>query len=140
MTCPGCSGPTGSLMVGDLLLDACTAGCLGVWFGPFELERFLGGDRSAARAFLKARPRPSTPPSRDVLVCPACDLPMLRRPPGPGAAGLLYVCPGCGGRWVDHANLVLLITDDVSTEDRQKALDRALFEAMGSSPEGSLTA
>jgi uncharacterized protein len=119
-------------MVGKQIIEVCTQGCGGVWFEPFQRQRLIEDDPASARAFLRARSdapiRPVEPGPRR---CPRCDLPMLRRMANAASAGHVFECPGCGGQWVDHQDLVRMITEETTEEDREKAAERMFYERFG---------
>lgn len=56
---------------------------------------------------------------------------MLRRMANAASTSHVFECPGCAGQWVDHDDLVAMILDETSEEDRTKATQRMFYERFG---------
>lgn len=126
LPCPACLGVTmeKASIGGALVLDHCGR-CGGVWFDAGEVARLRARPAGDLWKRITAAPLSSrvpchacyTPMHRNVdacpvcgwrnrLDCPACDVTMEREV---RRAGLVAdSCRGCGGVWLDHAELSMV--------------------------------
>lgn len=132
MHCPACSHTLTSLELSGVTVDVCEGGCGGIWFDKHELSAF---DEPAERA------DPLLAVHRDEHVvtdetkhrCPRCErLVMQRHFFSTRFEVEVDECPGCGGLWLDHGELVRIRGQFDTAEDRQAA--NAAFLATNLAP------
>lgn len=134
MNCPKCASPLATVSVSledrsvpgpktghrTLEIDRCAA-CGGVWFDANELDEYLD-------AKVKAPAAPALPPGLDAQLdakpasCPRCALPLARRPARSNPKITVDGCDGCGGIWVDGAELAEAGGESLPFADRMKAM------------------
>lgn len=123
MKCPACGTPMEKMSVDNIMLDACTRGCGGVWFDRFELQRVDEGHESAGERLLELEGKP------DVVVdhnkrrkCPRCKNAVLMRHFFSVKKEIeVDECPSCAGVWVDSGELRKIRTQFATEDERDKA-------------------
>jgi Zn-finger nucleic acid-binding protein len=107
MKCPACVNELTEKRIGGLAVDVCHAGCGGIWFDAFELQR-VDEERETSGAVLleiERDERIHIDPSRK-RECPRCpDIKLKRRLFAPGSTVAVDECPNCGGFWLDAGEL-----------------------------------
>lgn len=83
--------------------------CGGVWFGWNQLRQIMEQGPQALDRLMDFEPRERRPdPSRAVLSCPHCHVPLHRTPLKRVATLAVNTCYSCGGIYVDAATLAEL--------------------------------
>lgn len=93
LVCPGCRKKMSPLSDGGVTLDACTE-CNGLWLDKGELEA-RGAKLPAGGIEYRGDRR-----------CPRCDYKLMVRP---SKVVQVDFCPDCGGVYLDHGELAMLV-------------------------------
>jgi len=128
--CPACHRPLTILAVGRTLIDVCHAGCGGIWFDQFELQRFDEHHEGEGRlaTHIERDPDVTRDPAQR-LRCPRCRDVVLRRHFFSVKQQVeVDSCPGCGGYWLDHGELGRLRAEFTTAAARAQATEKFLDE------------
>ena len=130
MKCPACSSPLSQHCIGGVTIDACAAGCGGLWFDRFELRR-LDDEHEAHGDELVGFGDGRTVDHEARRRCPSCEAGhvMMRRLFAPGLALEIDECPGCGGIWLDRGELAAVRSagGESARRDASKVAYQQLF-------------
>ncbi len=123
MNCPACGRAMTEMAVGDLKVDACSAGCGGLWFDTWELRK-VEENAEAAAPLLELKPGAA------IQVDPE-----RRRncPRDPGVVMMRHFwsvkrevtvdeCPQCGGMFLDAGELARIRAEYPSEAERHAAM------------------
>jgi len=132
MNCPVCDNVLKSVTAGGVTVDVCMAGCGGIWFDNFELQKFDEPHEREAEMLIQVNTakRPIQDDQRKRR-CPKCaDIPMMRHFFSPQKRVEVDECPNCGGYWLDAGELAL-IRDECRTEQERRKAVAAYFTEVG---------
>ncbi len=107
MQCPACFNQLSAMQVGNVTVDVCQGGCVGIWFDAFELQRVDDQEEAAGEAMLHIRkdPKVQVDPSRK-RSCPKCEGIKLKKHFFSAKRRIeVDECPNCGGYWLDAGEL-----------------------------------
>ncbi len=107
LTCPACFGALEEVQVGAVKVDVCRAGCGGIWFDAFELQKVDDPAETAGERLveLQVPPRVAVDPARK-RICPRCaDIKLHRHFFSARRRVQVDQCPNCGGYWLDAGEL-----------------------------------
>jgi len=90
----------------DIELDWCPE-CEGLWFDRGEMELVAAQARGSTSAPVPER-KADTREKR--LKCPECNKTMDKRLLGDEQPVIADVCPLCGGLWLDHGELEMIVS------------------------------
>jgi uncharacterized protein len=123
MKCPACENILTEITMGRLSVDVCRGGCGGIWFDNFELQQaddpwdFAG----AVLEDLEKIPRVTVDFDRR-RHCPRCgDLVLMRHFYSDQRRIQIDTCPGCGGVWLDHGELLGIRHECAAKPDKNEA-------------------
>ncbi|HWN95623.1 MAG TPA: zf-TFIIB domain-containing protein [Methylomirabilota bacterium] len=106
MNCPACAAPLTQLVVGNLIVDLCRAGCGGIWFDNFELNRVDDEYERWGEALAKVEFNPLAAVLPEKRPCPKCmGITMLQHKFSREKPVVVDECPNCGGVWLDGGEL-----------------------------------
>jgi Zn-finger nucleic acid-binding protein len=110
--CPRCDAPLKGDVYYGLRLDVCQT-CDGIWFDADEFSNLMQRDIENIRPLQKLVGAgkvnmDAVLETRNVLMCPACYLPMEGQQFGGSSGVRIERCPQCKGVWVDAGELVLI--------------------------------
>ena len=134
MNCPVCVKNLTPVKAGGVIVDVCLAGCGGIWFDNFELQKFDDSRESAGELLISVtkgkRAREDATGKRK---CPKCEgITMLRHFFSAQRHVEVDECPQCGGYWLDAGELALIRQEYESEQERKKAVDRYFAEVAAS--------
>jgi len=125
MNCPACDSTLTELRAGQILVDACHAGCGGVWFDNFELQKVDERHEPAGASLnvlASADVRIKAAPTR---ACPRCEGQPLRRHFFSFKKHVqVDCCPACGGYWLDAGELAVIRAEFPTEADRRLATEQ----------------
>lgn len=128
MNCPACGHTLTELTASGITVDVCEGGCGGVWFDNFELDKVDEAHEPADDLLLDVARDPA--PVMDTTArrqCPRCaDLVMMRHFVSVRREVEVDECPGCGGLFLDHGELVA-IRNQFASQDERSAAARDYF-------------
>jgi Zn-finger nucleic acid-binding protein len=132
MNCPKCDGTeltAVSMSIEDhsrpgsqtaaLEIDQC-ASCDGIWFDAGEVEKYYA-------AGIKALQVPKTAAASDAELdaktgrCPRCAIALAHAASRFNAGVTVDACPGCGGTWIDGAELAKVGGEALPFGDKMKS-------------------
>jgi hypothetical protein len=120
MLCPACGAGLSPLVVDEVTVDVCHAGCGGVWFDNKEL-RAMDEPSEPAEVVLALYPRTEVDASRR-RSCPTCaETVMMQHFSSVRREVLVDECPGCGGIWLDAGELAAIREEFDTAADRRRA-------------------
>jgi uncharacterized protein len=107
MKCPACANDLTSVKAAEITIDACLAGCGGIWFDNFELKKIDEPHEAAAALLLEIVPgTAAVVDSSQRRSCPKCsDVVMMRHFFSRRKQVEVDECPNCGGHWLDAGEL-----------------------------------
>ncbi len=126
MECPACSKTLTALQAGSMTLDACTAGCGGVWFDEGELIKFDEQHEFPTHPILElAEKCKDTHIDHDERKkCPKCtDEPLVRQFFDVEHEIEIDQCWSCAGIWLDPGELNGVRAQFATYEDRASAVN-----------------
>ena len=133
MQCPACGKTLAQQAAGEIVVDVCGAGCGGIWFDAFELEKVDDAHESAGEALLDTAPdQPLEVDCRARRNCPRCaDTVMMRHFFGVKREVEIDECPGCGGIWLDRGELGAIRSQFASEAEKDRATQAWLEKNVG---------
>jgi Zn-finger nucleic acid-binding protein len=128
MTCPACHAELSTVTIGGVTLDACAGGCGGIWFDRGELAFDPPAERLAQWLDELAANRTIHADLTQRRRCPRCaDSVLMRHFSSATRAVTIDECPTCAGVWLDSGELERIRAEQVSPEDRHRAMVK-IFE------------
>jgi len=121
------------MAIGDVVVEVCQAGCGGIWFDNYELEKFDEPHESAGEELLDIERDESIVVDRTKrLNCPKCDgIVMMRHFFCVKNEVEVDECPGCGGFWLDAGELGKIRSLFDTEEERHRAAREYFSEIFG---------
>jgi len=107
MECPACGRQLKEMQAGDIVVDVCEAGCGGIWFDNYELQKVDEKHEAAGEVLLDIPRDPSVKVDyTQKRSCPKCtDQPMMQHFMSIKREVAVDECPACGGLWLDAGEL-----------------------------------
>lgn len=131
MNCPACASPLEPLKVEGLIVDACRAGCGGIWFDSFELGRVDQAHEKLGEALVAIVHNPDVVVLREKRPCPKCPgITMLQHMFSPEKPVIVDECPQCGGVWLDGGELAEIRRPFSTARDRQQATQKFFSQVL----------
>ena len=123
MNCPACRRPLSSLDAGSVVVQACTAGCGGVWLDAADAKRAEDPLEAIAPAVLLLRDHPGlTVDLEQRRICPTCAPVVMMRHFASGKRQVtIDECPTCGGVWLDAGELKRIREEYPTADARRRA-------------------
>lgn len=132
MNCPECENRLTPVTVEAMTVDACEAGCGGLWFDRFELQKVDEPHESAGERLLQFDRKEGTQPDGSKRFnCPKCGVVMMRHFWSVKKHVLVDQCPQCAGYWLDAGELALIRKLFPTEEARKKAAEAYFEEIFG---------
>ena len=132
MICPACHDQLSSLTINGVTVDACQAGCAGIWFDNFELKRFDEPNEPAGELLDLKPVRPAPEDRAKKRKCPRCDDAILMRHFFSYKRQFeIDVCPNCAGSWLDAGEIVLLRGEFATEAEKKQATQDFIEEVAG---------
>jgi Zn-finger nucleic acid-binding protein len=136
VNCPRCKSSLIVVEYHKIELDWCPS-CEGLWFDRGEMELVatrLSGSTATPAATTPADTREGR------LKCPLCRARMDKRYLGSPPVIIADICPSCGGLWLDHGELELIVSQAQGGDIRANPVLEHLRDTFGSSPDMHRTA
>lgn len=133
MKCPACDNILNSIKLGEITLDVCTAGCGGIWFDAFELQKVDEPHESIGEKLLEIERNKNVKIDyTQKRTCPKCrDLKMMKHFFSVKRSVEVDECPKCGGFWLDYGELGSIRNLFESEEDRREAAKKYFDDIFG---------
>ena len=120
MLCPACGEELTEVKVDDTTADVCDAGCGGIWFDRYELQR-VDEPVEDPGVLLSIEPKAAID-DRGGRHCPKCpDVVMSRHFWSVKRQVEVDECPQCGGFWLDAGELEAIRGLFDTEQDRRNA-------------------
>jgi uncharacterized protein len=123
MECPACHQALSAVTIGERVVEVCSQGCAGIWFGSEELKRFTDPSDPAGQALATfagtSQVRVDINQRRRCPKCP--DTLLMRHFFSANRAITVDECPTCGGMWLDAGELGQIRSEYPSVEARRHA-------------------
>ena len=134
MKCPACEHALSQMIVGDITVDVCKGGCVGIWFDRFELQKVDEPHESAGEALLDIERNEKTVVDHAKRRrCPKCrDMIMMRHFYSVKMQVEVDECPGCAGFWLDVGELARVRKEFNTEEEKRKAAEAYFSEIFDS--------
>ena len=132
MQCPACHRTLGPVAIADCIVDVCSEGCAGMWFGAGGLRRFADPTDVAGQALATIAGSPKVPVDvNQRRRCPKClDSVLMRHFFSAKRAVTVDECPTCAGVWLDAGELVQILAEYPSVEARRQSAHASLEETL----------
>lgn len=123
MLCPACGDGLTEVKVADFTVDVCDAGCGGIWFDWFELQRVDEPHETAGEALVNIKAESNTEVDADKRrQCPRCgDVVLMRHFWSVRHEVEVDECPQCAGFWLDAGELEHIRSLFETEEQRRNA-------------------
>ena len=133
MKCPACSNVLTPRTVEDLVVDACSGGCGGLWFDQYELRKVDAKMERQGEELLDIKANPDTVIDRSApRKCPKCEgMAMIRHFYSAKQEVEVDECPKCGGFWLDQGELRRIRDQYATDEERKKAAQEYFDDIFG---------
>jgi Zn-finger nucleic acid-binding protein len=128
MDCPACERLLSEVELDRLRVDVCRAGCGGVWFDRFELQKVDEQHESAGEDLLRHQPDVELDGDKQRKhVCPRDGAQLMRHFFTAHREVEVDTCPQCAGIWLDAGELARIRHADRGDEERARAADTVLL-------------
>ncbi len=123
MKCPACAERLVEKKVGDVVVDVCEQGCVGVWFDNYELSKMDALHESQGEVLLESLPKRKAPVDHlQKRQCPRCDnVVMMRHFYSIQKEVEIDKCPSCNGIWLDAGELAAIRSQFKTDAERHQA-------------------
>ena len=133
MKCPACANEMSTMVVEDISVDVCDAGCGGIWFDRFELNKVDEPHESAGAKLVELTPDSKAAVDQNAKrQCPKCEnVVMMRHFFSVKKEVQVDECPSCTGIWLDHGELGKIRSLYASEAERKAAAQSYFSEIFG---------
>ena len=134
INCPACGKPMKKVFIPSekINIDICTEGCGGIFFDNREFDKFneQNEDISVIIEELQNKTFESvnTEATRN---CPVCGMKMVQNKTSINGEILVDDCYGCGGKFLDYAELEKIRAEFATDNDRSRATMAYLNQRVG---------
>lgn len=136
--CPACQKEMTKIFIesAGINIDVCLDGCGGIYFDNREYKRFDEQDENIDE-ILKAKADKEFIEVDETLerICPICGAPMLKTYTSPKEDVQIDECYTCGGKFLDHGELLKIRAQYTTENDREKDFFKKIYFQTGISLE-----